>query len=314
MQTWHWLAIYSVCIWMGSFLGGVLPTLVTLTHLRMQLMMSLVAGFMLGVAILHLLTHAIVQAGPERLDVVAWSVLLGILTMFLMVRVFHFHQHGPVALDDEPGHDHDHDHGHDHGHDHDHGPVPAHGQKKASSSPLGWVGVFLGLSLHTAIDGAALAASVSADAAHGHGGFLGLAVFLAILLHKPLDALSITSIMQASGWSARARQLVNGSFALMCPLGALVFSLGLPQIAGVAENLFLGAALGFASGVFLCIALGDLLPELHFHGHDRGQLSVALLLGTGLAVAVGYLEPHGTHHLHGPNSPGGPVPTSSSAP
>ena len=31
-------------------------------------------------------------------------------------------------------------------------------------------------------------------------GLLGLGVFLAIALHKPLDALPITSMMQAGGW------------------------------------------------------------------------------------------------------------------
>ena len=48
----------------------------------------------------------------------------------------------------------------------------------------------------------------------------------------------------------------------------------------------------FSAGVFLCISLGDLLPEVHFHRHDRLKLSAALLFGVGLAFLVGFLEPH----------------------
>jgi zinc and cadmium transporter len=48
----------------------------------------------------------------------------------------------------------------------------------------------------------------------------------------------------------------------------------------------LGCALAFAAGVFLCISLGDLLPELELHSHHRIRLSVALLLGVALAWLI----------------------------
>jgi zinc and cadmium transporter len=41
------------------------------------------------------------------------------------------------------------------------------------------------------------------------------------------------------------------------------------------------------------------LPELQFHSHDRLKLSVALLLGVGIAVLIGMIEPHD----HGPEAP-----------
>ncbi len=88
------IAIYCVCLTVASLAGGWLPSLMRLTHTRMQLMMSFVGGLMLGVAILHLLPHAVVQTGS--LDYAAWSCILGLLTMFLIIRVFNVHQHGPV--------------------------------------------------------------------------------------------------------------------------------------------------------------------------------------------------------------------------
>ena len=47
------LAIYCVLIAMSSLLGGYLPSLIKLTHSRMQLLVSLIGGLMLGVAIFH---------------------------------------------------------------------------------------------------------------------------------------------------------------------------------------------------------------------------------------------------------------------
>ena len=35
------------------------------------------------------------------------------------------------------------------------------------------------------------------------------------------------------------------------------------------QQIVVGCALAFAAGVFLCIALADLLPEVAFHAHDR---------------------------------------------
>ena len=48
------------------------------------------------------------------------------------------------------------------------------------------------------------------------------------------------------------------------------------------SSAMVGYTLAFSAGMFLAIALTDLLPELHFHAHDRHKLSAALL--TGLAV------------------------------
>ena len=280
------LGIYCLLIVFGSLAGGWLPSLLRLTHARMQLMMSLVAGLMLGVGLLHMLPHA---AAQTSIDQAAYATLAGLLVMFFLIRTFDFHQHAPVGEKaDRKGEGHGH---HGGGHRHQ----------------LSWLGVALGLSLHTAIDGMALVASVETEVAlaesvpaksNQHAGFSlwGLGTFLAILLHKPLDALSITSLMAAGGWSVRRRQLVNAGFAMMCPIGAFLAFFGLNLMP---DNL-VGWALGFAAGCFLCISLGDLLPELHFHTHDRVKLSVLLLLGVLMAYGIGRLE---NARLHVPGVP-----------
>ncbi len=300
MVSFLLLVVYCVIIVAGSLLGGWLPSLLRLTHRRMQFMISMVAGLMLGVAVLHLLPHSIHYT--DSVDQSVLWLLAGLLGMFFLVRAFHFHHHGPAEPVHGDHHDHHHEHGHDHDHGHDHHLDPREMREKHR---LGWVGVALGLGLHTAIDGIALAAAVRAES---HGALLpGLAIFLAIVLHKPLDALSITTLMAAGGWSFRSRQFVNLGFALMCPLGAILFYLGV----GADQNVVIGCALALAAGAFLCIALGDLLPEVQFHSHDKLGLSACLLLGIAAAYAIGYLE-HGMHghepdHNHAPQRDNHPL-------
>jgi zinc and cadmium transporter len=131
------------------------------------------------------------------------------------------------------------------------------------------------------------------DAASHAGGAVGIGVFLAILLHKPLDAMSITSLMAAGGARPALRHLANAAFALMCPLGALLFYFGVDAAQG--QQALIGGALAFSAGAFICIALSDLLPEVHFHSHDRVKLTLAFLAGIVLAWAIGGLEPASLH-------------------
>jgi zinc and cadmium transporter len=110
--------------------------------------------------------------------------------------------------------------------------------------------------------------------------------------------MSITSVMAAGNWSKKSRQLVNFAFALTNILGAAAFCLGLGHFADQ-QHTIVGLALGFSAGVFLCIALADILPEVQFHAHDRLKLSTTLVLGIVSAYALGIFEsPH--QHGHGP--------------
>ncbi len=275
------LTLYCLAIAAFSLLGGLLPGWVKMTHTRTQLVMSLVSGLMLGVAFYHLLPHSVTLfGGPAAIDRAVWWLVLGLIAMLLLLRLFHFHQHDFSQV--EKGHHHDHDHDHDHGHDH-------------SVHHLAWVGIALGLGLHTLVDGVALGA-VMRGAPEG-AGFAGAGVFLAIFLHKPLDAMSVITIMERGGWSRSARVAANVGFALLCPLGALLFFFGVDVFAGGSVPV-VAASLAFAAGAFVCIALGDLLPEVHFHSHDRFKLTLAFLLGIAIAWTMGALEPGGLHGAH----------------
>lgn len=286
------LWIYCGLIVAASLAGGWLPSVLKLREKQMHRVMSLVAGLMLGVAILHMLPHAVHMTG--NVDWCAKATLVGLLTMFFMIRVFHVHQHHMGDdVEGECSHGlHHHEHGHEHHHHHDH----AHGPEAHSFS---WLGLAFGLAVHTMIDGMALGAAVQADVGHGVPLLFGVGTFLAVCLHKPLDALSITTTMASAGWSRQAQTIANLGFSLMCPLGAFLLTVGVNQF--TQQPLLVGLALAFSAGVFLCIALADLLPEVAFHSQDGPALAASLVLGIALAFGIGYIEPkhlHEDHHGH----------------
>ncbi len=306
-QTVGILIAYSAAVVLASVLGGMLPEWIRLTHERMQLMISSVGGLMLGIAIFHMIPHALV-ATQGNADRVAWGLIAGLMVTFFLLRFFHFHQHGPadfglyaeerkaarLAADLASAADTSTHICSDHVHPQDHEGCPDAG----GGSPR-WMLVLMGLGLHTLTDGIALASGVMSELGHGPSGtsWPGIGIFLAVLLHKPLDAVSITSLMHPVTTATR-RLIVNVGFSLMCPMGALLFWAG---VAGQSEiaSAIAGFGLAFSAGVFLCIALSDLLPEMEFHSHNRLQLTAALLLGITAAWAIGIVE--GTHaHEHAP--------------
>lgn len=290
------LIVYSTAIFAVSLLGGKLSAIVTMTHTRTQLVMSLVAGFLLGVAMYHLLLHSLEDIpGPHAGEIAVGCAVLGVIMIIVLLRIFRFHHHefdqDAAQIPDHQGHHDHHDHHDHHGH-----------QDSKDVNPRSVFGVATGLGLHTITEGIALGASMRIGLIHNEGTVLaGLGVFLAIMLHKPLDAYSIIGLMRVSGYGNRTCTLTNVGFALLCPLITVLTFLGVGLLSQLNEMHVIGYVMAFAAGVFLCISLSDLLPEIQFHSHDRGILILAFLIGIGLAYALFHFESetmHGLDTLH----------------
>ncbi len=296
------LALYSIVCIVASLAGGWVPLVMRLTHRRMQIAISFVSGIVLGIGLLHLLPHSFAEL--RSIDRTVLWVLAGFLFMFFLERFFHFHHHDApgdnqsldpaelVPAHAECDHEHSHDHQPGRGHGHHHHELPR--------TALSWIGVAIGLTLHGLIDGLTLAAAVRAE--EGHEVLLaGIGACLAVALHKPFDSLTIGTLMASAGQSTFARQIANAAYALVTPLGVVLFYTLSSTEPG--SQVGLGQTLGFAAGAFLCIATGDLLPELQFHRHDRLALSVSLLAGIALAWGTVFLETSGHDHFHGHDEP-----------
>jgi zinc and cadmium transporter len=293
------LALQLAVVSAAAYAGGSSLSFLSMGHRRMQVLLSLTGGVLLGVGLLHLLPHAFLQL-DRQIDTTMLWVLTGFFLMFLLERAFHGHSHhtadGDAAHD--CGHDHAAGHHHDHQHDHGHAGPAQGGNRGAANARWAWCGAFAGLALHSLADGAALAASVQADGDHGAGWTAGFATFLAVLLHKPFDAAIIGALMLNSGVSGRGRRIANGLYALVVPLGALAFLASL-RLFGDHQATIIGVAMALAAGAFLCIAAADLLPEVQFHSHDRMLLTLSLALGLGIAWGITLMERSSHAHAHG---------------
>jgi zinc and cadmium transporter len=293
MSPTTWLILYCAAILAASLMGGYLPFLRHVTHSWLQFYLSLAAGVMLGAAFFHVMPEAVELSG----NLFGWWMALGTVGLFCIERFIAPHSHevngskGDQKLHPTKG---SHDHAHPHHHEHESAYDYAHEHRAAAPPVAGWMAV-LGLTIHTFMNGVGLAGEVHVEASQAF--WPGVAIFLAIVLHKPADALAISTVLSRKGTSRRLISLVQFGFAATIPIGVLAFHVSRGAIAESLESQLTGAALAFSAGTFLFIALSDLLPEVQFHSHDRFWLFLALVLGVVGMGGIALLEDHG-HDSH----------------
>jgi zinc and cadmium transporter len=327
MTETSWLWVYSSLIPIASLLGGHLPFRGRVTHSKLQFYLSLSAGVMLGASFFHVMPEAMQYAGAKF----GWWMSLGVVGLFCIERFIAPHSH---EIDGGGHHHHEkHEHVHRHEGDDEHkhllaeketvplriegeSPLPhllsePHDHRAAAPTVAGWMAV-VGLTIHTFMNGVGLAGAVQAGSELGEkttvlGWALpGLAMFLAIVLHKPADALAISTVLTRKGVSRQVIGMVQIGFALMVPVGVMAFQFTRGAIAHDMQNQLTGAALAFSAGTFLFIALSDLLPEVQFHRHDRFALFLALTSGVAVMGGIALLEGHEDHN-HGEHGHGAHV-------
>jgi zinc and cadmium transporter len=262
------LALYTGAILAGALAGGSLPLLGR--SARSDLGLSFSAGVMLGAAFLHMLPEALDEGGAR----VVPFVLVGFLSLYLLERFVLVHvcaEPGPnarLAAREAAVH-------HAEGH--------AHGDGTGCDVHTVGVAAFVGMSLHTIVDGFALGAATAVTG-------VGFLVFLAILAHKVPSSFSLSAILRDEGWSRGKTLAMNATFALMVPVGAGLYVV----TARVADaGAFTAYALAASAGTFLHLALSDIVPDLHRRGGSRLLVSGAMLAGIALMWALRFL-----HHAH----------------
>lgn len=251
----------------ASLAGGWVAGSRRLSHRGMQLLLSFVAGLLGGLAALVLLPEA--TAGLSVKATMAWATG-GFVGIVVLERLACFHHH------ETPGGDAGHDCcGHDHG------------------SRLATPAAFAGLSIHGALAGLALGVAMRADV----GVWWPAGVFLlAIALHKPFDGLTVVAVARRDGLSRARRWQLNVAYAFVTPAAAIVGFVAAPAMDPASSSI----AMAVAAGLLLALALGDLLPEVQSHDHDRLLLTVMLVAGLAAAVGVGALHDLGhAHQDHG---------------
>ncbi|HMC66255.1 MAG TPA: ZIP family metal transporter [Gemmataceae bacterium] len=311
MSEHAWLTVYCVAVLLFSMCGGYVPLVGRVSHTKLQFYLSASAGVMLGAAFFHVMPDARARLNPFWFG---FWLSVGVVGMFFIERFIAPHTHEIDGAHHHAHHDHASDSEarpmpHDHNHAHQHESAHAHEEQKeyraVAPAMAGWMAV-LGLTIHTFMNGVGLAGAV--QEAPDSAGWLpritgltwpGLAMFCAIFFHKPADALAISTVLSRKGVGKPWIMLVQFGFALMIPLGVLVFYWTKGNIEKDMQGQFTGAALAMSAGTFLFIALSDLLPEVQFHRHDRVPLFLMLILGVVLMAGIALLEGHEDGHSQG---------------
>ena len=227
---------------------------------RLHLVLGLAAGLLLGLVAFDLLPEVFAMSSSEFLGAPAVSVAL--VAGFLLLHIYErfFGSHEPAESD----------YGHDHKHSHN------------------FTGAFGAIAMggHVFLDGLALgvAFKVSND--------LGLAVFIALLVHAFSDGLNTVSFMIKSGlWGKKSIGLL-GVDALARVSGAALGS------TLVLSNNLIALYLAAFSGIVIYLATSHILPEAHSR-HSSRLTMVATISGVLIMWAlVAYLH-SGDAHAHG---------------
>ena len=260
------LLVYSLAILGGAVAGGVLPLVGP--KRRSDLLLSFSGGVMLGAAFFHMLPEAVEQGGAAALP---WAIA-GFLTLYLLERLVLVHICAEPGMNQALATATVH-------HPHDH-PGHVHGDEAGCEVHTLGLAAWIGMSIHTIVDGFALGAA-------NHQAGLGLLVFIAILAHKVPSSFSLSAILRSEGYGKAKAVVMNAFFALMVPAGALLY-VGLRQV--VAVDAFTAYALAFSGGTFLHLSLSDILPDLHRRAGSKWRLTGALLAGLALMWSLRLIQ------------------------
>lgn len=228
------LVLYLPTVIFISLVGGFLPLLRELSQRALALLLSFSAGVLLGAVFFHMLP----ETGKVLSERLGWPVLSGFLLIFVMERFVFIH-----ACEE-------------HGCDIHQMGLPA----------------FLGISLHSLLDGVALGAGLFLPQ-------LGPVVLIAVIVHKMPDSISISSILLSAGWPRGRVAMLSVLFALTTPVGALLAYLFFRTLSPVD----IAVVIGVSAGTFLAIATADILPQIH-RIEERNPMTLLFLLA-GLSVS-----------------------------
>ncbi|KAK0680407.1 S39A6 protein, partial [Pygoscelis papua] len=182
---------------------------------------------------------------------------------------------------------HGHPHGHSHGHSHEHSHGPAL-PPSPRATDIVWM-VVLGDGIHNLTDGLAIGAAFS------HSLSSGLSTALAVLCHELPHELGDLAVLLRAGTAPRTVLLLNLLSALLSCLGAAAGA-----AVGQSASHLTPWILTATAGIFLYVALADMLPEVLRGAEGPGEgtwgrfllQNAGFLLGSGIMLGIALAEGH----------------------
>ena len=225
---------------------------------RLHLVLGLAAGLLLGLVAFDLLPEVFEMSSATLLGAPAVSVAL--VSGFLLLHLFEkfFGTHEPA--ESEYGDDHEH-----------------------RANIAGGLGAFA-MAGHVFLDGLALGVAFTIDEK------LGIAVFVALLVHAFSDGLNTVSLLIKSGkWTRKGIWLIGVDTLARVGGAAVGSSLALN------EN-FTALYLAAFSGILIYLATSHILPEAHARHESRWTLIATV---TGVLIMWGLVSQLEAVHVHG---------------
>jgi len=141
--------------------------------------------------------------------------------------------------------------------------------------------VLFGDAVHNFIDGIIIASSFSL------GTPVGIAATVAVFFHEVPQEIGDFGVLLHAGYSKGKVLLYNFLTALTTPVGAIAGYFVLPFIPNVVPTLA-----AFAGGIFIYIAMSDLMPELN-HKSKPQEFAHLFFIVLGLAIlwTIGVMVP-----------------------
>ncbi len=225
---------------------------------RLHLVLGLAAGLLLGLVAFDLLPEVFEMSSARLLGAPAVSVALvgGFLLLHLFEKFFGTHE----PAESEYGDDHKH-----------------------RANIAGGLGAFA-MAGHVFLDGLALGVAFTIDEK------LGIAVFVALLVHAFSDGLNTVSLLIKSGkWTRKGIWLIGVDTLARVGGAAVGSSLALN------EN-FTALYLAAFSGILIYLATSHILPEAHARHESRWTLIATV---TGVLIMWGLVSQLEAVHVHG---------------
>lgn len=239
------MALTAILVSAGAFLSAFAGGALALRAIRhVGVIIAVGAGIRIGAAFFDLIPEASELLGGS-LDSVMLATAVGFLAFYGIEKLTAVHV------------------GHEAAAELDHG--------DAAHRHVGVIGAG-GMSLHSFLDGVALAAGLAV------GGGLGLVIAVVVIVHRFSDGISVVSMLLASRTPVRRAYQWVSVVAIAPVLGVL---LGLVV---AIPNDVLGVMLAVFAGFFLYVGAAELLPEAH-----RSNRSRWLVVGTLAGVVAIYV-------------------------